>query len=355
MPDNPEIIDTPETAEDQESSTHNLERPDLSLIEVLGTLWKGRMFVAGFVGILSAAALVISLILPKYYKATTIVLPETDQSKLAGLAGLSGLASLAGVKVGETRLEDLYPAIIQSESILSQVIYHKYKTEEYPQPVDLIEYWEIEEETPLKSFEVALEELRDELSISVDRRTNVVTVSLHMKEPVLASDIVNKITEELDGFIRTKRKTNASEQREWIEARLEEVKRDLSRSEDSLRTFREKNRRIADSPHLLLEHERLSREVLINSTLYTELKKQYELAKIEEIKNIPVINVLDAARPASEKSKPRRMVILIVTFLVSLASSTGFLLLKSRFHSEYLQLKNSVLGKTNGKRERTDA
>ena len=66
--------------------------------------------------------------------------------------------------------------------------------------------------------------------------------------------------------------TNASEQRKWIEARLTEVKEDLEKSENRLKEFREKNRRIVDSPQfspkrcisgLLLEQERLIRDVQI--------------------------------------------------------------------------------------------
>ena len=45
--------------------------------------------------------------------------------------------------------------------------------------------------------------------------------------------------------------------------------------------------------------------VQINSTLYIELKKQYELTKIEEIKNIPIVNMMDAGRPAAKKEKPQ--------------------------------------------------
>ena len=40
--------------------------------------------------------------------------------------------------------------------------------------------------------------------------------------------------------------------------------------------------------------------------LIEELKKQYELVKIEEIKNIPIINVMDPATAAARKDKPKR-------------------------------------------------
>jgi len=103
---------------------------------------------------------------------------------------------------------------------------------------------------------------------------------------------------------------------------------------------------MSDSPQMLLEQERLIREVTINSTIYTELKKcrcpnpaiernlplfgfrlvqrdsgrrnweagQQEIVKIEEIKNIPIINVMDDGRAAAKKEKPKRSTIALVIF-----------------------------------------
>jgi len=95
----------------------------------------------------------------------------------------------------------------------------------------------------------------------------------------------------------------------------------------ALKEFRERNRRIMDSPQLMLEQERLARDVQINSTVFIELKKQLEVAKIEEIKNIPIINVLDEARPAVARSSPRRTRSAVLTFFLSLAvaiATAGF-------------------------------
>jgi len=138
-----------------------------------------------------------------------------------------------------------------------------------------------------------------------------------MEEPQLAADVANQITAELDDYTRTKRRTNATLQREFIEQRMKEVEEQLGRSEIALKEFRERNRRIMDSPQLMLEQERLARDVQINSTVFIELKKQLEIAKIEEIKNIPIINVLDVARPPVKKSYPKRAPVTLIAFVLS--------------------------------------
>jgi uncharacterized protein involved in exopolysaccharide biosynthesis len=123
---------------------------------------------------------------------------------------------------------------------------------------------------------------------------------------------------------------------------LQEVKRDLERSENNLREFREKNRRVGDSPQLLLEQGRLMREVEINSTLYTELKKQYEIAKIEEIKNIPIINVMDEARPAARKERPKRSSIVLASLFLSFFGMIAYVVMDHRYGSTVRHLLGNM-------------
>ncbi len=327
------------------------KQSSINYAELFSVLWGSRKLIGIITASVTVVAIIISLLLPKYYRSTVVILPETSQSKLAGLGGLSDLASLAGVNVGgEVSLSKLYPTIVKSEAVLKNIIYQKYQTKSFIDSTDLIKIWDVDEEKPQLAYETTLKTLRDELEVSLEIKTSVLSISILTKEPQLSADIVNAIAHELDVFIRTKRTTNASEQRKWIEGRLREVKVDLEKSENALKDFRENNRRVSDSPHLLLEQERFIRDVQINSTLYTELKKQYELAKIEEIKNIPIVNILDAGRPAAKKEKPKRSIIVSVSFLLSLFAGISFVHFKDRYGAKiaavqsFLKIKSSNSG-----------
>ena len=215
--------------------------------------------------------------------------------------------------------------------MLKNVIYAQYYSHKTKDSVNLIQFWDLDDKTPELIYEKSLKALRDQLEVGMDNKTFVVTISIETKDSHVSADIVNKITQELDSFIRTKRITNATEQRKWIEGRLLEVKNDLGKSENTLKEFRETNRRVSDSPQLLLEQERLIREVQINATLYTELKKQYELVKIEEIKNIPIINIMDAARAGAQKERPRRSIIVLTVFFLSAIGVVGYVIVDYRY------------------------
>ena len=116
----------------------------------------------------------------------------------------------------------------------------------------------------------------------------------------------------------------------------------MTSSENKLKEFRERNRQVF-APQLLLEQERLLRDITINGTLYSELRKQYELAKIEEIKNIPVLNVMDPARPNAMKDKPKRSTIVLGTFIISLLGAVGFVFAKNIFGDKFKDFKNPFL------------
>ncbi len=331
----------------EETAPPEKKENSINIMEIVSTLWRSRKLIVYIVGIATALGIVISLLLPASYKSTAVLLPETDKSKLGSLGGLSDLASLAGVSTGEGSLVRLYPTIIKSESVLRNVLHARYQSKAFRDSVTLIQFWEIEGKNPEVVYETALRSLRDQLDVSMDSRTNVVAISIETTEPQLSADIVNKVTVELDKFIRTKRTTSATEQRKWIEARLLEAKSDLEKSENTLKEFRENNRRVSDSPRLLLEQERLIRDVQINVTVYTELKKQYEIVKIEEIKNIPIINIMDAGMASAHKERPKRRLIVLVSFVLSLMGSVGFVFVRQTYSArvhEYLALFRSKIG-----------
>ena len=321
-----------------ETTTPEEPETGIDYFALLAALWTKRKFIALFVGGCTLLSIGVSLILPESFLATTVILPETDKSKLSALGGLSDLASLAGVSTGgEGLLVKLYPTILKSESVLKNVIEKKYQTRKFFQPVNLIEYWEIKAKTPAQEYESTLKSLRDLLQVSMDNKTSVITMTILMPEPQLAADILNEVTSELDKFIRDKRTTSAGEQRKFVEGRLKEVKEDLTKSENTLKEFREKNRQVL-SPQLLLEQERLIRDVQINATIYTELRKQYELVKIEEVKNIPVINIMDAARAPAKKDKPKRSIIVLTVFFLSVAGYIGYVVVNHQYGVKLVEL-----------------
>ncbi len=292
-------------------------------------VWAERKRVILISLVVGLLTLGINFLLPKYYRANAIILPETDKNKLSSMGSLAGLASLAGVNVSGGDISRLYPVILTSESVLTEVVQRRYATDRFKDSVNLIQYMELDEGSPAKNLDEALKRLKDLMAVSLDVKTSVVSASVEMREPRLAADVLNSALTEMDLFLREKRATSATEQRKWIESRLDQVKVELRGAEEALKNFREKNRRVMDSPQLILEQERLAREVQVKGTIDLELRKQAEIAKIDEIKQITTINVLDEGREPVKKERPKRGTNALIGFLLAFAGTSCFIAVRS--------------------------
>ncbi len=322
-----------------------------NLTWMLETLWSRRGKIAKVVLVAAVLVAGMSLLLPNGYVATTTIMPDLTFFNSVGgtLGGFKDLATAIGLNANQTVTSpsQLYPDIMESEFVLRRVIYHKYKTEKYDSLVNLIEYWKFDNADENFNFEKCLKKLRTSvITISVDKKTLIISLEVSAGERQFAADLANELTSELDYFQRNFRQTNAGEQRKFLEQRLAEVKDDLAKAEERLKDFQEKNRRPEQSPQLLLQQGRLSRDVDLNSTLFIELKKQYELAKLDEIKNTPVVQVLDIARPPSDHASPRRRILVMVAAFLSFLASCAWFVMSEKFrddekvHDEVVRVKD---------------
>lgn len=345
-----ENIQDPKTEEEIEDN-RTFEEKFKDLVEKLkpyfSRLWLNRKKIIYINIIVLVLTLLYLIFMTKpYFQSTVTILPEYG-SKSNMLSQLSGLASLAGVKVGDSAPTELYQNIITSETVLQEVIYSKYKTNEYPDSVNLIKYFEIKvddnnpELKKRKEFLLLYESLlQNRIATNVDRMTKILNVTVSMPEAQLSADVANNLVKALDLYIRTQRKSYATEQSFYIEKRTQQVKDSLSFAEDKLKSFREQNRITSQSPNLLLEQGRLLRNIEILQTVYIELTKQLEIAKIDQIKDAPVLNVKEFAKSPVKKAGPRRASTLVTFMSLSLLISSVYFLFKDVLLKYFKLLKN---------------
>ncbi len=292
---------------------------NIRIHDIVTTLWDRRGRIIGITIIFILLAVGYALLQKDTYIATATILPESEDRTIGQFAQFAGVMSMAGLSPGQLSETEVYPAMMKSETILHEVIYKKYETGEYDEPVNLIEFWDITGRTEREQYQETLRKLREEtLSIEIARDSRIISVSVKTYDPYLSADIANTIADKLDEYVLTKRRTRASQQRKWLDLRLAEVHSDLVRAEEALKDFRLKNRRIGDSPELLMDQERLLREVEMHAGVFLELTKQHEMIKVQEIRDMPVVQVLDYAAPPVNSSGPGKRRMLIIGALLGL-------------------------------------
>lgn len=96
-------------------------------------------------------------------------------------------------------------------------------------------------------------------------------------------------------------------------------------------------------PNLAMNYLRLFREIEINGTLLKYILPLYEQAKIEEKKDLDVIQVIDYAVPPIEKSYPPRLILtLLINFLMFLIVLT-FVAISYKMHeNDKKRIRNLV-------------
>jgi len=109
---------------------------------------------------------------------------------------------------------------------------------------------------------------------------------------------------------------------------------------------------LIEIPDLAVEYARLFRELTIQELLFEYLTQQYEQARIEEKQDTPILQVLSRAKVPEKKSRPKKLVITILTVAGALILSCVWVLgeaVLTRMREEqpvkYKQLVENLGGK----------
>jgi capsule polysaccharide export protein KpsE/RkpR len=79
-------------------------------------------------------------------------------------------------------------------------------------------------------------------------------------------------------------------------------------------------------PRLAVPYANLYREVQVQETVYNLLTQQYEIARIQEAKDVPVVNVIDAPGIPEKKSFPPRTILILALTMIALIITSLVLL-----------------------------
>ena len=200
----------------------------MSGADLLATLTHYRWLVSGVVIMFVLVSVLVAFLLPKVYRAEVVLMPVSQDASMAGsaiLAGqLGGLASLAGINLGEGGQKDEVIAIMRSRKFtgdfisdldLIPVLFHKDWDEESQQ-------WDIRNEERIPTLWDAIEEFDENIrSISENRQTGIVTLSIDWIDPVRAAKWANTIVERTNQIMREKVIQESEKSIEFLSRELE--------------------------------------------------------------------------------------------------------------------------------------
>ncbi len=84
-------------------------------------------------------------------------------------------------------------------------------------------------------------------------------------------------------------------------------------------------------PRLAVPYADLYRQVRVDETVYELLTQQYELSRIEEAKDVPVVGVIDPPGIPEKKSFPPRLLLTLMLTFLSFAATAALILMRDHW------------------------
>lgn len=294
-------------------------RPDpyedeISLLEVLSLVLRHRYAILRMALLFGALGVLVAFLGGRSWVATAAFVPqgsEAGQGRLASLAGQFGVNVPLGEAAGESPA--FYAELLRSREILRPVAEAEYDFlagsaegsagERISGRLPTL--LEIEQDTPELETVAAVEWLREEaLQVQTDPETGMVGLEVTSPWAGLSHAVAQRLVTLVNQFNLETRQSRAAAERQFIEERRAEAEDSLLAAETRLESFLQANRQFENSPELRFRHDRLQRRVGRHQQVVTSLAQAYEEARVNEVRNTPVITVVEPPeRPLKPESR----------------------------------------------------
>ena len=214
---------------------------EIDLKELFMVLWSGKWLITAITGTAAVASVVIALMLPNIYTANALLAPAEQSG--GGMSALmqqyGGLASLAGVSLpgGEdssraqlgiqlmksrafigdfVARHDILPELMAVESWDPQSGGVIYDNELYDSASKKWVRQVVPPRSPTPSAQEAHKAFSKILSVSQDKQTGYVTVSVEHESPVVAAEWVNWLIDDVNAAVKAQDVNEAQKSIEYL-------------------------------------------------------------------------------------------------------------------------------------------
>lgn len=274
------------------------EPDELSLVQLVNIFLRHRRLLVGLPLLLAALAVGFAAVRSRTYTATASFMPHAEQSQVSRLAGLAAQFGVSVPTGSEGQSPAFYRELVQSRGILQSLVTTEFSLaassgDSAVSRGTLVELMEIEGDREAEELAIAVEAVRNRLTITTDDEIGLVSLSVQTWSPELSRAVAERLIALVNEFNLDTRRSQASSEREFIQEQVARAEHDLLAAEDSLQAFLQKNRRYENSPELTFEFERLQRRVALRQQVFTSLAQSLEQARVDEVRNTPVITVVE--------------------------------------------------------------
>ena len=280
------------------SAGRDATAPDIqiSLLALGNTLLRRRRTIAAWAVGGAVLGLALAFASRRVYTASATFIPQASENISA--SGLALAASQLGIRMptgNQSWGPPVYVELLHARVIMDSIALDSVAVpEEGGRRASVMDLLEVEAPTPARRVEKAVRSLREVLSASEDKDLSAVKLAATTRWPSVSFFLAHELVRRVNLFNMESRRTQATAERQFAEAQAADAEHALHEAEDRLQTFVQHNRDIEGSPDLQVQRDRLQREVNLRQQVYTTLVQNREEARIREVRDTPVITVLEA-------------------------------------------------------------
>ena len=351
------------------------ESDEIDLVDLIGKLWVKRKFIVKTTAIFLLIGLFIALFSMVSYTASCVVVPQSGENKSGGLGGV---AAMMGVNLGTTMMNEgtlspnIYPEIVKSVPFSREImntsivtdksngkaitLYDYYTDKQYQSrnvlggikkytlglPGLIIGSLRKEKEDDVipvattdsitfyslsKDEKRVYEAIQASMQVSANPKDGYVSISFSFPEAKSAAEVTDNIYRTLERYVASFKSEKLEDNLQFVEESYETAREDFLQAQTRLTVFQDANRALATATARSTE-TRLQSEYNIAFSVYSELAKQREQAKIAVKENQTILTLVNPAVVPHERSAPRRSLILVGFVFLGIVVACGWVFVK---------------------------
>ena len=167
-------------------------------------------------------------------------------------------------------------------------------------------------------FDRSIKKLDEDI---LDTRYNLenknVEVRITYKDRLFAESLANEIINFVNQYYSKINNEVAIQRNQYIKVRLNAIEEEIEEDRNNLVLFKEKNKNIS-SPQLLEELQRLESQILLKTSIYSQLFGQYELKLLESIDQSNSVFLITEPYTMEKPSSPNIRFNILIAIMIGL-------------------------------------
>lgn len=340
-----------------EDNKKNIEVIDLRVIfkKILANK-KLYIKVLPIVFVLSCAYI---LCIPRTYTSSLSLAPEMNNSSSLG-GTIGSLASSFGFDLGSMETSDainpmLYPDLMEDNGFIVGLFdikvvsadgeikcnYYDYLTKHQDEPfwskgIGSIKNLFAEKETHIKGSSKSspymlskrqdgiVEGIRKDITISIDKKTAVITITAQAQDPLICKTLADSVKERLQVFITNYRTSKSRIDEEYYKNLATEAKHEYEKARQLYGSYADANTDL-QLASLRSKQEDLENDMQLKYNAYSTMMTQYQAAKAKVQERTPAFTIVKGAAVPVKASGPKRMIFVISMLFLAFIATTLYI------------------------------